>query len=106
MELFLSRLKNIRIVFSREVSEINKNVAKVPVDGEAILDQLNKRYNMLIRKEDFKMESGLDTIGEHFVPVKYTNEVLKKDFTFFVKVQLEPKAKSETAAGDKRKKAA
>lgn len=74
MELFLSRLKNIKIVFTREVSEINKNVAKTPVDGQAILDQLNRRYNMLIRKEDFKMESGLDTIGEHFVPVKYTNE--------------------------------
>ena len=46
MEMFLSRLKNIKLVFSREVSEINTNVAKVPVDGETILNQLNKRYNI------------------------------------------------------------
>ena len=90
MELFLSTLKNIKLVFRREVSEINKNVAKEPVTGQAILDQLNKRYNMLIRKEGFKMEQGLDTIGEHFVPVTYANEEMEKEFTFFVKVQIEP----------------
>ena len=41
---------------------------------------------MGIRREDFKMEQGLDTIGEHFVAVTYTSEHFKKDFTFFVKV--------------------
>ena len=92
MELFLSRLKSIKLVFTRDVSEINKNVAKVPVDGQAILDQLNKRYNIMIKKETFKMESGLDTIGEHLVPVTYVNEEMEKEFTFFVKVQIQPKA--------------
>ena len=32
------------------------------------------------------MESGLDTIGEHFVPVTYANEQMAKEFTFYVKV--------------------
>ena len=88
----MSRLKSIKLLFTRDVSEINKNVAKEPVDGQAILDQLNKRYNISIKKETFKMESGLDTIGEHLVPVTYVNEEMGKEFTFFVKVQLQPKA--------------
>ena len=32
LELFLSKLKDIKLIFNREVSEINKNVAKIPVD--------------------------------------------------------------------------
>lgn len=67
LELFLSKLKDIKLIFNREVSEINKNVAKIPVDAQEVLESLNKRYNMGIRREDFKMEQGLDTIGEHYV---------------------------------------
>ena len=67
LELFLSKLKDIKLIFNREVSEINKNVAKIPVDAQEVLEYLNKRYNMGIRREDFKMEQGLDTIGEHYV---------------------------------------
>lgn len=37
LEVFLSKLKDIRIVFEKEVSEINKNVAKVPVKGKYFL---------------------------------------------------------------------
>ena len=33
LELFLSKLKDIKLVFPREVSEINKNVAKLPVQA-------------------------------------------------------------------------
>jgi large subunit ribosomal protein L9 len=32
LELFLSKLKDIKLIFNREVSEINKNVSKIPVD--------------------------------------------------------------------------
>ena len=67
LELFLSKLKDIKLIFNREVSEINKNVAKIPVVAQEVLESLNKRYNMGIRREDFKMEQGLDTIGEHYV---------------------------------------
>jgi len=67
LELFLSKLKDIKLIFNREVSEINKNVAKIPVDAQEVLESLNKRYNMGIRRDDFKMEQGLDTIGEHYV---------------------------------------
>ena len=67
LELFLSKLKDIKLIFNREVSEINKNVAKIPEDAQEVLESLNKRYNMGIRREDFKMEQGLDTIGEHYV---------------------------------------
>ncbi len=56
LEVFLSKLKDIRIIFDREVSEINKNVAKVPVKGEEVLDSLNKRYNLGIKRDNFKME--------------------------------------------------
>ena len=39
-----------------------------------------------IKREDFKMEQGLDTIGEHFISVTYSSEHFKKDFAFYVKV--------------------
>jgi hypothetical protein len=50
LEVFLSKLKDIRIIFDKEVSEINKNVAKTPVQAEEVLDSLNKRYNLGIKK--------------------------------------------------------
>jgi ribosomal protein L9 len=67
LELFLEKLKDIKLIFNRETSEINKNVAKHPVVAQEVLDTLNKRYNMGIKKEDFRMEQGIDTIGEHFI---------------------------------------
>jgi hypothetical protein len=60
-----------------------------------VLESLNKRYNMGIKREDFRMEQGLDTIGEHFVKVTYTSEQYKKDFSFFVMVQIRGKTKIE-----------
>ena len=97
LEIFLSKLKDMKLVFQREVSEINKNVATKPVESTEVLDSLNKRYNLGIKREDFKMEQGLDTIGEHFVTVTYKSEQFNKDFTFYVKVQIRPK-KANTAA--------
>ena len=84
--MFLDKLKDIKLIFPREVSDINKNVALSPVEGAEVLDQLNKRYNMGIKKVDFKMEAELDTIGEHFVPVTFTSDHYNKDFSFYVKV--------------------
>ena len=69
LEIFLDKLKDIKLVFVREVSEINKNVAISPVSASEVLSSLNQRYNLGIKQEDFKMEQGLDTIGEHFVTV-------------------------------------
>lgn len=74
MQLFLDKLKDIKLVFLREVSEINKNVAKAPVAGAEILESLNKRYGLGIQRDDFRMEHSLDSIGEHFVPVTYQSE--------------------------------
>ena len=71
LEIFLDKLKDIKLVFVREVSEINKNVAIIPVAATEVLSSLNQRYNLGIKQEDFKMEQGLDTIGEHFVTVTY-----------------------------------
>ena len=31
LEIFLEKLKDIKLIFTRETSDINKNVAKVPV---------------------------------------------------------------------------
>lgn len=91
LEIFLSKLKEIRIIFDRDVSEINKNVSKVPVTsnyptyyfgawsanqhiGDEVLDALNKRYVMGIKKQDFKMEQSLDTIGEHYIQASFNSE--------------------------------
>ena len=73
MEIFLEKLKDIKLIFTRETSEINKNVAKVPVTAQEVLDTLNKRYNLGIKKENFKMEQALDTVGEHFVTVSFAS---------------------------------
>jgi hypothetical protein len=48
---------------------------------------------MGIKKEDFAMDANIDTIGEHFVPVVYKNDVFKKDFKFFVKILIRPTTK-------------
>ena len=85
----------MKLVFQREVSQINKNVATKPVESQEVLEMLNKRYNLGIVKDDFKMEQALDTIGEHFVTVTYRSEQYDKDFTFFVKVQIRPKELSK-----------
>ena len=98
LEIFLSKLKDMKLVFQREVSEINKNVATKPVEAIEVLDSLNKRYNLGIKRDDFKMEQGLDTIGEHFVTVTYKSEQFNKDFTFYVKVQIRPRAAPATAS--------
>ena len=105
LEVFLSKLKEIRIVFDKDVSEINKNVAKTPVAGnpyychlilyigDEVLDSLNKRYNLGIKRSDFKMEQALDTIGEHFVQATFFSEQFQKEFSFFVKVVIREKKK-------------
>jgi hypothetical protein len=54
---------------------------------------------MGIKREDFKMEQGLDTIGEHFVSVTYSSDHFQKDFAFFVKVQIRGRAKIAPPAG-------
>ena len=100
LEIFLGKLKDMKLIFQRDVSQINKNVATNPVEAGEVLDSLNKRYNLGIKREDFKMEQGLDTIGEHFVTVTYKSEQFKKDFTFFVKVQIKP-LKAKVAAEKK-----
>ncbi len=95
LEVFLSKLKDIRIIFDREVSEINKNVAKVPVQADEVLDSLNKRYNLGIKRQQFKMEQALDTIGEHFVQATFLSDQFNKQFSFFVKVVLRQKKTKE-----------
>ena len=87
LQIFLGKLKDMKLLYEREVSQINKNVVTKPVDSSEVLDALNKRYNLGIKRDDFKMEQALDTIGEHFVTVTYKSEKFNKDFTFFVKVQ-------------------
>ena len=56
IELFLNKLKDIKLVFQRDVSEINKNVATKPVEASEVLESLNRRYNLGIKREDFRME--------------------------------------------------
>lgn len=93
--MFLAKLKDIRIIFDKDVSEINKSVAKVPVSADEVLDSLNKRYNLGIKRQQFKMEQALDTIGEHFVQATFFSEQFNKEFSFFVKVVLRQKKAKE-----------
>ena len=95
LEDFLGKLKDIRIIFDREVSEINKMVAKVPLESREVLEAINKRYNMGIKEEDFKMESQVDSIGEHNVTASFYQEQFQKDFKFFIKVVIREKKKVE-----------
>ena len=95
LEVFLAKLKDIRIIFDKEVSEINKNVAKVPVSADEVLDSLNKRYNLGIKRNQFKMEQSLDSIGEHFVQATFISDQFNKEFSFFVKVVLRQKKAKE-----------
>ena len=55
---------------------------------------------MGIKRQGFKMEHSIDSIGEHFVLVTYTSEHFQKDFAFYVKVQIRGKPKV-TATPDK-----
>ena len=74
LEQFLLKLQQIRIVFDREVSEINKNITKQPLQSIEVLDLLNKRYKMNIKESNFKMEAQVDTIGEHYVTTSFFSE--------------------------------
>ena len=102
MEVFLSKLQQIKIIFDREVSEINKNVTKIPLQSYEVLEQLNKRYNMGIKQEDFKMEAQVDTIGEHYVTASFFSEQFEKEFKFFVKVVLRERKIVEVKKRDKK----
>jgi ribosomal protein L9 len=84
----LNKLKDIKIHFEKEVSHINKNVAVEPVSSQDVLDLLNKRYNLGILKENFNMDMGIDTIGEHLIKTSFFSEKFRKEFTFYVKVVL------------------
>ena len=42
--------------------------------SDEILDSLNKRYNLGIEPQDFKMEASIDAMGEHFVTAKFYSE--------------------------------
>ena len=53
---------------------------------------------MGIKETDFKMESQVDTIGEHFMTAAFFSEQFKKEFKFFVKVVLREKKKVEKRA--------
>ena len=57
---------------------------------------------MGIKKEDFALTTNIDTVGEHFVPVVYKNDVFKKDFKFFVKILIKAVAAKKTE--DKKEK--
>ena len=102
--MFLSKLKQIRITFEREVSEINKNIAKVPLQSSEVLSQLNKRYKMNIKESDFKMEAQVDTMGEHYVTASFQSEQFQKEFKFFVKVLIREKKQGAATKGGKAKK--
>ena len=94
--MFLQKLQSIQLVFERDVSDINKNVTKEPLTSEEVLEALNRRYNLGVKSEDFKMEATVDTIGEHFVTASFYSEQFDKQFKFFVKVQLRERKKVTT----------
>eukprot|EP00352_Strombidinopsis_acuminata_P009755 CAMPEP_0176358796 /NCGR_PEP_ID=MMETSP0126-20121128/15835_1 /TAXON_ID=141414 ORGANISM="Strombidinopsis acuminatum, Strain SPMC142" /NCGR_SAMPLE_ID=MMETSP0126 /ASSEMBLY_ACC=CAM_ASM_000229 /LENGTH=68 /DNA_ID=CAMNT_0017713169 /DNA_START=412 /DNA_END=615 /DNA_ORIENTATION=+ len=62
-----------------------------PIEADEVLDQLNKRYNMNIKRKNFRMEGALDTIGEHYVGVSFVSEQFNKEFSFLIKIDLREK---------------
>ena len=51
------------------------------------------------------MDAGLETVGEHLVPMTYNNDEMGKEFTFFVKIQIEPKGTKTDSQGQVSEKA-
>ena len=90
--MFLDRLKSITLNFARPVSEINKNIAKEPLESSEVLAMLNSRYKLNIKDDDFRMESSIDTIGEHFAQATFYSEKFQKDFSFYFKIVLKERA--------------
>mmetsp|Transcript_32888 Transcript_32888/g.50286 ORF Transcript_32888/g.50286 Transcript_32888/m.50286 type:complete len:95 (-) Transcript_32888:11-295(-) len=88
MEIFLTKLQSIRLIFEREVSEINKNVIQKPVLSEEVLRQLNNMYNLGVKESDFKMEASMDTVGEHFVTAAFYSPDFDREFKFLVKLEI------------------
>ena len=59
----MKRVKNIKLTFDKQVSDINKNVAVEPVTKGEVIDQLNKKFNLGIKAENCNMEMNIDTLG-------------------------------------------
>ncbi len=57
---------------------------------------------MGIKKQDFKMDQALDTIGEHFVQSSFKSEQFQKEFSFFVKVIIRQKVQKVKKDGSKK----
>ena len=51
LEVFLSKLKDIKIVFDKETSEINKNVSKTPVSGNYHALMFSSRWGTRIPEQ-------------------------------------------------------
>ena len=86
MQIFLDKLQTIRLIFDREVSQINKNVVQRPVLSTEVLNQLNSRYNLGVKESDFKMESQVDTVGEHYVTASFFSNEFDQEFKFLIQL--------------------
>ena len=86
--MFHDKLKSIKLTFEKQVSEINKNITKEPLESTVVLQMLNARYRLNIKDDDFRMESSIDTIGEHFAQATFYSEKFDKDFSFYFKILL------------------
>ena len=105
LEAFLDKLKTIKIIFEKQVSEINQNLTTEPLTSDEVLATLNQRYTMNIQEKDFKMEASVDSIGDHQVTASFYSEHFNKEFKFFVIVAIRPKKKNaQVNPKDKRKK--
>ena len=57
---------------------------------------------MNIKRKNFRMESTLDNIGEHYVGVSFVSEQFNKEFSFLIKIDL--REKKEVVPQQRRKK--
>ena len=94
LSIFLDKLKNTKITFLRDISHINKQMVLQPILSDEVLETLNKRYNMGIKKDDFAMKSELDRVGLHQATVRYNSEEHNKIFNFFITIEIKPSLKS------------
>ena len=93
-DLFVERLKSIRLHFRRPVSQINNQVVTDPVTPEQILKELKTRFGLPVKPEDLQLSNTLDSVGEHFIAATFFSPRFQQSFNFSMVISLveEPNA--------------
>ncbi len=87
-DIFVERLKNVKLSFNRPVSKINRAVTLIPVTPEEVMEGLEQRYGMALKENDLKMSQELGTIGEHLLSASFYSDRFQQSFNFNLEVSI------------------